>query len=364
MYKSEPKGPGSIGVEAVAGGEAGAGKAARLPDVARLAKVSTATADRVLNRRPGVREATAQRVLKAALELGYIAEGEVQPPDPKPMRITVLLPAGSNRYLNLLGRLAADGIAHPSPHAGRCRVEYIQSFSPELLARALMANARGSDGIAFMALEHPAVREAVNALAERGVPTITLISDVQNSARVAYLGLDNRAAGRTAAYLIARFIGPRAAKVAMIAGSRSYRAHEEREMGFLHLFEEMFPAITVVGLREGHDEEAQNFRQMRALLAQHPDLAGIYNIGGGAGGIGKALSEARRGEEVVFISHGLTPDTRALLMDGTMDAVITQNPQRTLASCLAIFANLRAGLDPLQGVELPRSEIIFRENLP
>ena len=39
---------------------------ASVADIARAAKVSTATVDRVLNRRPGVRDATAQRVLKAA----------------------------------------------------------------------------------------------------------------------------------------------------------------------------------------------------------------------------------------------------------------------------------------------------------
>ena len=340
------------------------GKAARLPDVARLAGVSTATADRVLNRRPGVRPVTAQRVLNAALELGYILEDEMRAAEPKPMRLVFLLPAGTNRYLNMLGRLIAEAGPQLAPYNARCRVEHIKSFNPELLARTLIANARSADGIAFMALEHPAVREAVNALADRGVPTVTLISDIQNSARAAYLGLDNRATGRTAAYLIARFIGPRAAKVAMIAGSRSYRAHEEREMGFLHLFEEMFPAIAVVGLREGQDDEVRNYRLTRELLAQHRDLAGIYNIGGGSDGVGKALKEARRGEQVVFIGHGLTPDTRALLIDGTMDAVITQNPQRTLTDCVAIFANLRARREALHGVEAPRGEIMFRENLP
>ena len=39
---------------------------ARVVDIARSAQVSTATVDRVLNRRPGVRDATVQRVLKAA----------------------------------------------------------------------------------------------------------------------------------------------------------------------------------------------------------------------------------------------------------------------------------------------------------
>jgi len=42
-------------------------------DVARNAGVSVATVDRVLNRRAPVRQATAQRILKAAQELQYYA---------------------------------------------------------------------------------------------------------------------------------------------------------------------------------------------------------------------------------------------------------------------------------------------------
>ncbi len=155
-------------------------------------------------------------------------------------------------------------------------------------------------------------------LAQMGLPTATLISDLSNSRRVAYVGLDNRAAGRTAAYLIARFMGPlahsRQARVAMIVGSLHYRAHEECEAGFLHLFEEQFPLVQVVGVREGQDDAERNYHQTRALLEHHGDLAGIYNIGGGAEGIGRALKEAGADRKIVFIGHGLTPDTRALLI--------------------------------------------------
>ena len=54
----------------------------------------------------------------------------------------------------------------------------------------------------------------------------------------------------------------------------------------------------------------------RALLEQHDDLAGIYDIGGGAEGIGRALKEAGADRRIVFIGHGLTPETRALLVTG------------------------------------------------
>jgi LacI family transcriptional regulator len=338
-------------------------KMPRLTDVARDAGVSTATADRVLNRRPGVRFTTVQRVLLAADELGYIPSGGALPPAAlKPLRLAYLLPAGTNRFLGLLGRLIGSSQDHFAALNMRARVEYIEGFRPELLAHHLRRTARDFDGIAFMALEHPAVREAVNDLADRGIPTVTLISDIANTRRTAYVGLDNRSAGRTAGYLIARFIGQRAAKVAMIAGSLSYRAHEEREMGFLHLFEEMFPAIQVVGLREGLDDEVKNYRQTKMLLAQHPDLAGLYNIGGGAEGIAKALKEAGR-HDVVFVGHGLTPETRALLIDGVMDAVITQDPHLAMMDCAMIMGNLRAGRTQLFGIQRPRGEIVLRENL-
>lgn len=336
-----------------------------LADVAARAGVSTATADRALNGRAGVRPTTLRRVLQAANELAYITDAsERASAGLRPLRLAFLLPAGENSFVTLLGRLIGGAQAQFAAVNMCARIERIESFRPDLLAQKLRKIGREVDGVAFMALEHPLVREAVNGLAERGVPTVTLITDVGNSARVAYVGLENRSAGRTAGYLIARFIGPRPAKVAMIAGSLSYRAHEEREMGFLHLFEEAFPAIEVVGLREGLDEDARNYRQTKTLLGRHPDLAGIYNIGGGPTGVARALKEAGRQHEVVFVGHGLTRETRALLLDGTMDAVITQNPQATLASCLSIFANLRAGRPATEAVPAPSIDVIFRENLP
>jgi LacI family transcriptional regulator len=66
----------------------------------------------------------------------------------------------------------------------------------------------------------------------------------------------------------------------------------------------------------------------------------------------------------VFVGHGLTPDTRGSLIDGTIDAVITQTPRLAMLDCLAIFGNLRMGRDAAQGVERSRSEIVLRENLP
>ena len=44
----------------------------RITDVAREARVSTATVDRVINERPGVKERTRRRVMDVAQRLGYL----------------------------------------------------------------------------------------------------------------------------------------------------------------------------------------------------------------------------------------------------------------------------------------------------
>src|SRR6188768_3834446 len=77
---------------------------ARIADVAALSGASTATVDRVLNQRPGVRAATVQRVLKAASDLGYVLDPGLPAQALTPMRLAFLLPAGSNRFLAMLGR--------------------------------------------------------------------------------------------------------------------------------------------------------------------------------------------------------------------------------------------------------------------
>lgn len=338
---------------------------ARATDVARAAGVSTATVDRVLNRRAGVRDVTVQRVLEAAARLAYLPEdGPFAALAAKPLRLAFLLPAGTNRYLRMLGETVGYMEDQLAPLNVRCRAHTIEGFDPRVLAERLLHHGRRSDGVALMPLEHPLVREAVHTLAEEGVPVVTLVSDLSNSRRAGYVGLDNRAAGRTAALLLGRFIGARAATVGLIAGSRSYRGHEEREMGFLSLVEEMFPQLQVAGLREGQDDAATNERQTLALLEQHPQLAGIYNIGGASDGVARALKLAGREQKVVFIGHGLTPDTRALLIDGTLDAVITQSPQSVVGNAVRIFANLRDGRDALAGVETLRLSLVLRENLP
>ena len=337
---------------------------ATVAEIARVAGVSTATVDRTLNNRPGVKARTRNQVLDAAVRLGYLPEHRIAAAGPSPGAVVIdfVLPGGTNTFLKHLSEhLAALGETRRGE--ARVRVHHIDGFDPEALARALLDLRHGADAIGVLPLEHPVVREAIREVVAGGVPVLTIVSDISNVPRLGYVGIDNRAAGRLAGHLLGRFMQARGREVALFAGSLSYRGHEEREMGFRHILAEEYPQLKVVELREVRDDAERAYGEARALLAAYPGLAGLYNIGAGNRGIARALEEAGRAGTVTFICHELTEYTRRLLVAGTVDAVIDQNPRveaRDAIDWLIHAAQHR----PAPALPPIRIQAVFKENIP
>jgi LacI family transcriptional regulator len=330
-----------------------------LLDIAREAGVSPATVDRVLNNRSGVKSRTRDAVLGTAKRLGYVSEQQVSPD--QIVRLRFILPMGTNSFVKSL----QEHIEQQAAQRPELDVEIssIAGFDVDSLASAIRAATGACHGIGIIALDHPTVREAIREAAASGVKLITMASDISNVARVAYVGVDNRQAGRLAGYILGRFLGTQStAKVAVFAGSLSYRGHEEREMGFRHILKTEFPKLEIVALSEMRDDRERAFREAGLALDTHPDLAAIYNIGAGNQGIAAALKQRNREKTTLFIGHEATRSNRDLLLDGTMDALIDQNPRVEAREALNILtaAVRSATYEPHQ----PRLQIIFKENIP
>jgi len=332
-----------------------------LIDIAREAGVSSATVDRVLNNRSGVKDRTREVVMNAARRLGYLSPAAHNASAEGRVRLDFVLPAGTNTFVaNLLRQLQTQATARPDLDV---RVHSIEGFNPDTLAGTLQELRGETMGVGVIALDHPTVREAMRSLASSGVPIVTLVSDILHVPRTGYIGIDNRAAGRLAGYLLGRFLGRGSkGKIALFAGSLSYRGHEEREMGFRHIIADEFPALEIVELREIRDDRERAFEEAAALLKRHPDLAGIYNIGAGNSGIGQALAEAGKADSIIFVGHELTEHSKRLLLSGVMDAVIDQNPRVEAREALSMLDCAVRG-KPID-YHPPRLQVIFRENIP
>ncbi|ODN71877.1 LacI family DNA-binding transcriptional regulator [Methylobrevis pamukkalensis] len=334
-------------------------------DVAEAAGVSVATVDRVLNGRAGRTSRSAARVEEAIARLGYAPSALSARVGAAPGRFVFVLPAGSNPFVAGLAD-AVERLGDWMPFdAARYETLFVDVFDGPGLARILDGLDRnGLGGVSLVALDHPMVREAVNRLHDDGVPVVTLVSDLPGSRRSHYVGIDNIAAGRTAGSLMGRFLAGRPAEVAIVGGSFALRDHVERQLGFKQALSESYPAVTVVGMREGRDDGDATRRTVAALLAQYPGLAGIYSVGAGNAGIVEALKAAGRNRDMVFVAHELSADNRAALIAGVIDAVINQDCGHEIRSAARVMRALSARVPIVDAQERIRIDIFLAENLP
>jgi LacI family transcriptional regulator len=336
-----------------------------LQDVARSAGVSLATVDRVLNRRPGVHARTEERVRAAVSLLKYrpdrlaarLARG-------RDHRFRFVMPIGNNAFMQGLEKEVLAAAERFAEERMQISITHVDVFDGDVLAAALEKLHGEVDGVAVVALDHPSVREAINDLTAAGVTVVTLVSDVPRANRAHYVGIDNSAAGRTAASLLGRFLGGQRGKVGLIAGSVALRDHIERQLGFEQVISRDFPSLLLLPVREGRDEDQRVEALCGALLKEHPDLVGIYNIGAGTAGVVAALEAGGRARDIVLIAHDLTAFNRKHLIRGTIDAIINQDAGHEARSAARLLMAEREGIPVYPGQERIRIDIFLRENVP
>ncbi|WP_099865501.1 LacI family DNA-binding transcriptional regulator [Pararhizobium haloflavum] len=335
-------------------------------DIAEAAGVSLATVDRVLNRRPGVRQSTIGRVEEAIARIGYVrdlaaanlAKRRIYP-------LVFILPEGPNAFMRALEAAVLEAKTRSAIERTDIRLLTIPPFDAQALAQALdTLDLSELAGVALVATEAGAVREGVARLHDAGVPVVTLVSDLPNSRRDHYVGIDNVAAGRTAASLLGRFVGNCRGKIAVVAGSMLVRDHVERRMGFDQVMHAEFPALDVLPVLEGLDDGATVARVLAGCLEAHPDVVGVYSLGAGNRGMIEVLEARGVGRAISVVAHELSDHARKALTSGTIDAVINQDAGHEVRSAIRVMKARADGLPPVDDQERIRIDIFLRDNLP
>lgn len=333
-------------------------------DIARAAGVSLATVDRVLNARPGVRSVTIERVHAAIDRLGYVRDvTAANLARQRQYRFVFVLPEGNSQFhQSLRGAVAAAGRGLAGD-----RIDVVVRPVPEDDAHAIARelahlDPARTDGVAIMAPETPQLRDAIAHLTERGIPVVAFVSDLPNSGCGDFVGVNNRAAGRTAATLLGRFCGGRG-EIVVVTGSIQARDSLERRLGFDEVIAEDFPAMTVLPTIETHGDGARLSESLGRLLERRPGVCGIYSIATGTRALVQALPD-RRQRRLAVVVHELTPFAVEALRSRQIDAVITQDVGHLARSALRILRARCDGLPTIAEQERIRIEIVLRENLP
>lgn len=289
----------------------------RLREIAQQSGLSLATVDRVLNRRPGVRPSTVAEVEQAIAELDRQA--------------TQLRIAGRTFIVDLVmqtperfssavrGALEAE-LPHLRPAVVRSRFHLQEASSPADVMRTLSGIARrGSHGVILKAPDAPEVVAAVDDLVERGIPVVTLVTDVPASRRVAYVGIDDRAAGATAAYLVTQWGASGA--VLMTLSNADFRGEDERAAGFRQTLAELAPGRATREVTGTDGLDASMLEAATAALDDDPSIDAVYSIGGGNVATLEAFRRAGRPCRVI-VAHDLDDDNAVLLRQRRLSAVL------------------------------------------
>lgn len=319
-------------------------------EIARQAGLSEATVDRVLNDRGGVRESTIREVRQAIKDLDR-QRTQVRIGG-RTFMIDIVMRAPERFSSAVRAALEAE-LPSLRPAVLRSRFHFRETGPVEELIATLdrVAARGGSQGVVLKAPDVPEVAAAVGRLAAVGIPVVTLVTDLPSSARRSYVGIDNRAAGATAAYLMGQWLGDRPGNVLTTISRGFFRGEEEREMGFRSALRNAHPGRTLVEVTDSDGLDATQRDLVLRALRRDPEIRAVYSMGGGNTATVRAFEELGRGYEV-FIAHDLDHDNTRLLRERRLSVVLHHDLRQDMRRACQIIMRAHGAL-PDDGPSLP-----------
>lgn len=330
-----------------------------MTDVARAAGVSLATVDRVLNGRGGVAPGKANRILSEARRLGLDRALRQRPS--RLLRVAVLIQPPSNTFHAAL----AEGIALASRlHADlnmQFHLRHVDPNQPDRIATAIREEAARRDGMIVTAPNNPRIAAALRKVSAH-LPVVTLADDLATSGRHAFVGPDDRRAGRVAGEIIGRFLHPKGGRLVVIVGRRDMVGHSEREAGCRQVLAEHYSETVLTDVLESGEDPDRAGALVHHALRTDPDIRAIYHTTAGARAIVDVLRRLGRARDIIFVTHELTEHRRALLRARAIDAVIDQDPVREAELAVETMARLLGRLEGEAVTILTNFHIYLAEN--
>ncbi len=296
----------------------------RVGDIAEQSGLSAATVDRVLHARPGVSARAVRQVEQAVLDLDRQAT-QVRLGG-RTLVLDVVM-AAPERFTTAVRDALEHELPSLRPATVRARFRLGEHAGPEAVERlvdtldAVGRRGRGSQGVLLKAPDDERVAAAARRLLARGIPVVTLVTDVRDSGRIAYAGLDNAAAGATAAYLTSQWLGALPGAVLVTLSRSTFYGEQERRSAFERALADIDPDREVVVRSDADGLDEGTAGLVRDLVATRRDVVGVYSVGGGNRAIAVELGHAEVHPRV-FLGHDLDADNLDLLRDGTLTAVL------------------------------------------
>jgi LacI family transcriptional regulator len=328
----------------------------KVREIAQQAGLSEATVDRVLHNRPGVREGTRAEVAQAIADLDK-QRSQLRLAGAKYLFDVVM--QAPPRFSEAFRDAVEAELPSLAPAVVRTRFHFRETGSVPAMVETLdKLVKRPSQGVIVKAPDTTEVSDAIDRLTEAGIPVVTYATDVPNSSRVGYVGIENRAAGETAAYLLEQWLSDSASSVLVTLSSNAFRGEEEREMGFRGALRRSSGVggsgsqRTLIDISESEGLDTTVERLVLDALERNPDIEAVYSIGGGNMATVRAFEKLGRRYRV-FIAHDLDRDNKQLLRDKKISAVLDHDLRSDANLACRMLIQGRGGMSGVTTVKSP-----------
>jgi len=217
---------------------------------------------------------------------------------------------------------------------------------------------RASDVFALLGKNSEQVNAALAALRGLGIHVLAFLSDLDPAVRSSYVGGDNRASGRLAAFIIGRCLERDSeGAVALITSKLAYRAWEDREIGFRSLLGRRFPGVRII-----KDPGDASCNDLVSVLTGGRAIGAIYNVTGENRALTEALYEIPLSRRPLYITHELDGASEPLLRSGMIDFLIVQSLDAVIKAASRVLFDLRAGKAVIANAQLVPTELLSKFN--
>jgi len=181
------------------------------------------------------------------------------------------------------------------------------------------------DALLLAASDYMRLAQVTDRAAYNNIPIISIDSEVGSARVKSYIGTNNYEAGQRAAERMIQLIGG-SGKIAVMNFVQEARNANQREEGMLD-YVARYPNVQILDIAYCQSSKEMASEMTRGWLRDYPDLDGIIALNAEASiGVGRVVKEAGLDGGVKVIAFDSPQETMELLQDGTVQALVIQNP--------------------------------------
>lgn len=338
-----------------------------IKSIAKMAGVSRGTVDRVINDRGGVSPETREHILEILKETGY-----------SPNRFAQSL---SIKKKNLKIGVALHGYPEDNPFFGQVsdalyeKVKDLDEFGIKLEIRYTPLNdhdelitaidelyGSGINALIISPNDAPNIINKINSLAEKGIPIVTLATDIPRSKRLSYVGCNSYRFGMIAGNLMGIFTNGNA-KTAIISGSEFSYNHQQKIHGFSDYLMTYYPNSVILDKGINNDREDDSYEIVKRILNNNKEINSVFFAAAGVRGGCQAIKDCGLAGKIAVVTYDLLPETLEMVKKGVISATIGQQPDYLAKKAIDILVEYLGMSIVPNDIYYSNPEIMIKANL-